>query len=187
MASGENLHYRINEENKIIFVNSKWDQFAEANNGVNIMSSQILNRTLWDFISDRTTLNLYRELLQMVRNGRTVRFNFRCDSPTFRRFMEMEISHGENSCIDFHTHEVATESHLAPVLSVMIPHHSDKLIRICSWCKKIHTGELWVELEKAVNHMRLFENSELPTLTHGICDICYHDIKSIIKSKTTTS
>lgn len=33
--------------------------------------------------------------------------------------------------------------------------------------------EVWEEVEKAVAALGLFEQEELPRLTHGICDGCY--------------
>ena len=57
-----------------------------------------------------------------------------------------------------------------------IPRSSD-IIRICSMCKKISTAlNKWVEIEEGLAQLRLFEASEVPRLTHGLCPNCYRVI-----------
>jgi hypothetical protein len=93
--------YRINDWDQICYVNPAYDTFAGANDGATSASGAVLERSLWDFISDPTTRHLYREMLGRVRRGRPVRIRFRCDSPTHRRLMEMDIDAGANDMVEF--------------------------------------------------------------------------------------
>ncbi len=82
MADSTGIIYRVNDQDEIVFVNEEWDQFAAANAGEAVTASQVLQRRLWDFISDSTTRELYRQVLRRIRDGRSLRFTFRCDSPS---------------------------------------------------------------------------------------------------------
>jgi hypothetical protein len=57
-----------------------------------------------------------------------------------------------------------------------------RFVSICGWCKKIAlpNGQ-WVEVEEAVRVLNLFDEPQLPTLTHGICGEC---TASFLKSWT---
>ncbi|MBD3196434.1 MAG: hypothetical protein GF317_15350, partial [Candidatus Lokiarchaeota archaeon] len=51
--------YQIDENDKINCVSENWDKFAEENDAADLVSKpQVLNRPLWDFISDRETRHL---------------------------------------------------------------------------------------------------------------------------------
>ena len=57
-----------------------------------------------------------------------------------------------------------------------MPRSSD-IIRICSMCKKVSTAlNKWVEIEEGLAQLRLFEASEVPRLTHGLCPIIMADL-----------
>lgn len=45
-------------------------------------------------------------------------------------------------------------------------------LRMCGWCKKVHDGAAWVELEAAIAKSGLFDGALLPAVTHGICEEC---------------
>jgi hypothetical protein len=175
--SGEIL-YRLNDEDQIIFVNNAWDEFATANEGEHLARGHVLRRYLWDFITDSTTQQLYRDVLKRVRSGRPVRFGFRCDSPDRRRLMEMDILPKENRAIEFRTRTVAEERREPQVLLEVHQNRNDELLRMCSWCKKVDIGGDWAEVEDAVARLRLFEQAVLPNLTHGICETCFTNATS---------
>ncbi|MEJ7699195.1 MAG: Crp/Fnr family transcriptional regulator [Pyrinomonadaceae bacterium] len=63
--------------------------------------------------------------------------------------------------------------------------HSDDLIHICSWCKRVDVGqENWEEIEEAVKTLGVFEQEKLPQITHGICSDCY---KTMLEQLATYS
>jgi hypothetical protein len=40
------------------------------------------------------------------------------------------------------------------------------------WCDRFEVDGEWVEVEEAARRLELFNRSELPTLSHGICPDC---------------
>ena len=171
----KNLHilYRINEQDRIVFVNDAWNQFAMDNNTPELLSERILNRSLWDFISDPTTINFYRTILQRVRNGRSMEFNLRCDTAELRRFFVMNISF-KDGAVQFDSQLIREEKRSSQKILQGSVGRKDEVIIICSWCGRINTGNNeWQEVEDAVKVLGLFELSVLPQISHGMCNDCY--------------
>jgi len=93
---GTRLHYQIDAHDCISSVGEDWDAFALANGGGEpILSRHIIGRSLWGFVLGEEVRALYRACLALARTaeGRT-QFEFRCDSPEFRRTLTMRIAPG---------------------------------------------------------------------------------------------
>jgi hypothetical protein len=175
------IHYRLNERDEIVYVNAAWDTFASENSGAHLSANRVLGRPLWDFITDGTTETLYRDLLARVRDGRRVRFAFRCDSPDRRRRLEMEVSHAERGWAEFRVRTLSEE--IRQWQSLLDPERSRaaELLRLCGWCKKVDVDSRWVEVEEAVSVLELFDRTSLPDVTHGICEGCYSQMAATLE------
>lgn len=176
MTDRGDIIYRVNDQDEIALVNEEWDRFAAANVGERFASAQVLQRSLWDFIIDPTTRELYRQVLKQIRQGRSLRFTFRCDSPTCRRLLEMHIAREEDGTVEFRTRTLSEVDRQSPILLESDIARSDELLRMCGWCKKVFVGDAWVEVEEAVVRLQLFEHTLLPSMTHGICEPCYQEM-----------
>lgn len=174
--------YRINDRDEICYVNLAYDKFANDNGANQVISSQVLHRPLWDFVTDPTTQALYQEALKRVRAGRQVRFVFRCDSPGCRRQMEIELTKHENAEVQFRVRTLVEEQRPIQPLLDCNRTHLKQMLKACGWCKKINVENTWLEVEEAVARLGLFELSELPGLTHGICESCYREVLESIKN-----
>ncbi len=172
MAAQEDLIYRLNRQDEIVFVNEAWDRFALANDAPDVTAEHVLGRPIWEFITDLSTQQIYRDLLARVREGRSVRFPFRCDSPAERRFLEMHIHLMEDGQIEFRTQTLSIERRPAVPLLARQASPSRDLLRMCSWCKKVFADGEWVDIEEGIERLRLFEAPALPMITHGMCDHC---------------
>lgn len=175
--------YLIDSADRIIQVSSNWDQFAKENKGESSLSNQIFNRDLWSFISDPETAVLYQAIVDRVRKqGVQAVFPFRCDGPTCRRFMRMYISLNEPDKVEFKSEIEKEESRTAvPLLDSGIL-RNNKLLIVCGWCKNVKCQESWLEVEEAMRKLRLFENSNLPKISHGICQSCRTAIEEQLTS-----
>lgn len=174
------IRYQINARNELVFVNAAWQTFAMANGGLGLEPANILNRPLFDFITDETTRLVYHDLLQRVRAGHPVQFPFRCDSPTQRRWLDMTITLQSTGLVEFTTRMQRCED-LLPVPALERPLSSATiLLRVCSWCKRVELSpQQWFNLETAVAHERLFEQPQFPQLNHGICEFCFASLQKV--------
>lgn len=173
MSKDTHIIYRVNSKDEFIFFNKEWARFAIANDGAELLPEKILNRTLWEFITGDITAGLYKEIIRRVRMGHVAHFNFRCDSPGFRRFMEMTITLQNGDEVQFETILINEEEREPQELLYKDAPRTNDLIRMCGWCNKFGVDEgVWMEIEDAVSALHLFERRSLPRITHGICDSC---------------
>jgi hypothetical protein len=170
--------YRVNAQDDIEFVSDSWDVFAIANDGRGVVAEEVLGNSLWDFIADDTTRALYQDILERVRSGRFSTFTFRCDSPECRRRLQMEITGLEHGAVEFRVRTLSLE--IRPDQPLLHPDRplSEKLLRVCGWCKKVDVGGRWVEIEDAMSELRLFDETLLPAVTHGMCGECYEHMQA---------
>lgn len=174
VSKGSEFSYVIDSDNKIVSVNTDWLSFARENRAPNLaVSEDVIGRSLFDFVSDKETRHLYQMIIERVRNnGETVTIPFRCDSPSLRRFMELEISQQTNSWVQFVGRIIREESRTS--VSLFDPEfpRSSEFVVVCSWCKRVNVSGEWLEVEHAVNQMEIFNQAKQPRITHGICSDC---------------
>ncbi len=176
METSSIITYRVNAQDEIYYVSSSYDEFALENDGAAFLSNNILHRPLWEFVTDATIKLLYGDMMQRVRRGHEMRFPFRCDSPTCRRLLEMNMIRLGNRAIEFQVRTLLLEPQPMQKLWAADAPRSKKLLRVCSWCKKIDVNGAWKELEEAVRGVHLFEGPKLPMVTHGICEPCLEKV-----------
>jgi hypothetical protein len=166
--------YRITPGDLVEFVNDAWIRFAEEN-GTPTLPQKVIGSSLWQHISGPEVAHLSRQLLAKIREMKTeVSVPFRCDSPSMRRFMRMNIIPLDQGRIEFRTWVEREElvQHPIRLLDPCATQNIAGLIRMCSWCKKIHKNGCWLEIEDAIEQLRLFDPQTIPAITHGICDHC---------------
>lgn len=174
--------YQLDTNHRINFVNDAWLEFASENGAPDLRREHVLNKSIWDFMADRETRHLFDIVFKRLRAGATgVRLPFRCDSPDCRRFMTMEILARPDGEIHFKSWITREEVRPAVRLLDFSLEHSSEILRMCSWCKKIHiAGEEWLEVEDAIVSLDLFDASPLPQFTHTICTHCAERVLSEI-------
>jgi len=170
--------WTIDDGDKLVYVNDAWLAFAQENLSPHLMAALVLDQSIWRFIQGQETIYLYKQIFSRVRAKSTVKFPFRCDSPDCRRFMEMKLSLLSGNAIQFISHILREEWRQPLDLLDASRDRSGEVLKICSWCKKIHIpGRGWGEIEAAIEPLDLFGHHSMPRMTHTICDSCYQAIK----------
>lgn len=167
------FRYVVDAFDRICYVSPEWEDFALENATPCLAGGQAIGRPLMDFITDPSTQEIYRLILEHVRRDRlpTV-VPFRCDSPALRRFMELRISPARGDEVQFEGCLLRLEPRdPVPLLEPAVP-RSSEFVTICGWCKRVRVHTAWLEVESAVERLGLFNRSPLPQLTHGICGEC---------------
>ena len=168
--------YEIDKNDIILSVSHNWQSFAEQNDGgEELFSENLIGSSLWNFIRDRETKHLYKIILERVRSyNQSATFQFRCDSPEHRRFLELTVIPKNEKIVEFRSRIKRTESRETAKLLQYGIKRSDELVRICSMCKKVAvSAKQWKEIEEAIADLNIFEKELMPQLTHGICPSCY--------------
>ena len=168
--------YRIDTADIIVSVSDNWHSFAYNNawDG-DLQPESVVGSRLWDFIQDIETRHLYKTILDRVRAGKSCRpIPFRCDSPAVRRFLELQFKALPDGQIEITSRIIRTEArNSVRLLDTDTPRSADILV-ICSMCKKIRVSpDQWAEIEEGLIQLRLFENDLMPSLSHGLCPVCF--------------
>lgn len=177
-APHQRLTYSIDRSDTIAAVNDAWAPFARANQAPQL--ADVLGQSIWDHVVDDTTRQVYRDLMTRVRDGHEVTFPYRCDAPALRRFMRMTMIPAPDRGVVFQSVVERTEARAAsplvdgaPAGAPGSPGSTGVLVRVCSWCRRVHVRETWQEVEVAVEWLGLFAGGPAPSLTHGMCEDCY--------------
>ncbi len=164
--------YELDHEDRILAVNEPWSAFARENDAEHLVRG-VIGTTVWDWVAGPEVRHLYRLLFSRVREvqGSTT-VPFRCDSPSVRRFMELEVcALPDDGLLCTAMLKRAEQRDPVPLLNPHVP-RSETLLRVCSWCKRVPTDDGdWLEIEQAITALHLVEEVP-PAISHTICDRC---------------
>jgi hypothetical protein len=166
------LSYTIDHEDRLINADVGYFAFAKENFWAGVDES--IGRPLWDFVSGATMQKVQRSLLGRVRGtGHAVGLPFRCDGPTVRRELTIEIAPlGTHGDIVFSAHVLSQTT--CPAQALLDPREprGEAVLEMCGWCDRFRVEGEWMEVEAASLALRLTTASELPQISHGLCDRC---------------
>ena len=168
------IAYQIDCNDRLVGFNDQWNVFAANNDGFLLSSQFACNVSIWDFIHDAETRHIHKVLLKKVRKShQALSFPFRCDSPDVRRYMRMGISPQGDGNVMYRCSFIREEAR-EPLASEAPPFEDrNTFLRMCSWCKKADVGgNVWMEIEDAVEHLGLFSSAQLQPITHTMCEAC---------------
>lgn len=165
--------HRIDANNRIVYANAAWWQFAKENGAGDLTPEKILGRSLYDFIDGGSTKDVLRLIIERTRAGRTPHpIPYRCDAPTVRRYMEMRVQQVENGEIEFINRFVRFQIDPFLTPSALFSESPD-FLRVCSWCKKVRLPDgKWEDFRSSSTALEMFASTHGRPLTHGICDDC---------------
>lgn len=165
--------HRIDADDRICFVNDAWLAFA-GENGWRVSADAVLGSRIMAHIGDAETRHVYALLVDRIRKaGHPVQFQYRCDSPGMRRFMEMTMIRRQPGQIEFRSRVLRLERrNPIRVLDAALPRSRERCLLLCSWCKAVQVQTAWLALEEAVQRLELLADAALPRLSHGICPAC---------------
>ncbi len=165
--------YGVDAHDIITFVDDEWLRFAAENDTPGLDRDAVVGRSIWKFIGGAETQFLYQLIFERVREtGKGATVPFRCDSPQFRRRMKLKIDPGSDGSLTFVSRQLSTESrHPVRLFDVSVLRTNAQLV-VCSWCRRIEVGDQWLEVEQALRRLHLLSFTEIPGISHGICDDC---------------
>ncbi len=173
MPDALEIVYRVDARDEIVSVSESWDAFASANAGGPLTAREVVGHPLWDFVTDATTRQIYRQVLARIRSGGSVQFPFRCDSPACRRRLEMTVAATGDGGAEFRSRTLSLEDRSEQPLVGASATEGGGLLRVCGWCKQVDADGQWLEVEEAMVVLQLLERVVLPRITHGICPACH--------------
>lgn len=177
------FQYRIDPEGRIVGVNAEFLRFARENGLPQARESDFIGKTLAESITGTGTAHLYEQLVAKARKGSPVRFPFRCDGPSIRRWFSMKITTDGAGFVTFESRIEREEERPAVRILDPLADRSGEFITMCGWCKSVLLCGHWLLLEDSINALGLFDSAVQPQVSHGICDACLAPILSEINEK----
>ncbi len=173
-ADRHRYSHTIDANDSIVWVSAAWLAFARENGATRLTQELVLGRSLWHFIADDETTELYKALVGRVRAGRgPMVLPFRCDSPTLRRHMRLQVTLEEKGNVRFDSFLTRAEpcSYIG-VLDSRFTRSAD-VLTMCSMCKRVlNEPSEWLDVEDAVARMNLLEAEKGPQLRYAVCPAC---------------
>jgi hypothetical protein len=168
------IFYDLDEKNRIAATGGDWNRFALENGAPELAESSLTGQPIWRYVEGDEVRFLFQVLLDRARQrGNAVGVPFRCDSPSQRRFMTMNVRALPDGLVRVETVLDRVEPRQYIPLLERSPRLLYGMLSMCSWCKRIRLfNRQWVEVEEALQRLNLFTSDDLPALTHGICLEC---------------
>lgn len=181
MSEFTEVSYVIDAHDRLISVSKEWLEFALDNHGEGLTPPEVEGRSLWEFITDEPTRELYQGMLARVRSGTETDLVLRCDSPESRRLIEMIVTGEPDGSVRFRTVLLAVKPRKAERLLDKDTPRTQRRVMLCSWCDKVNVGiEKWFEVEAAMESLHLTGETELPMIEPVTCPECYAKVSEII-------
>jgi hypothetical protein len=174
-ANRPQCQYRVDREDRIVWVNAWWLAFAEENGAAELTREAVIGRSLWDFIDHEDTRRLYRGIHTHVRDrGAAVVLPSRCDSPTVRRFLQLQISvQGRQDELQYDAAMIRVEVRRAVWMLDPNRPRDDSFLWMCSCCKRaLLESRGWLEAEEIAIRLHLDDKCKLPCLRQTLCPEC---------------
>lgn len=172
--------YTIDALDRIVFVNAAWMEFMRGEPGTHgaggdeFTIRSVIGRPIWDFVQGTQVRQLWEVLYGRIRAvGAPVFVPMRCDTPSLRRLIDLELHPlGERSIQ--HVCECVW-SEARPAVALLDPAYprDDRTLRSCTWCSRIqvHLGA-WEEIEDAQRMLQIEATQTLPAVQKGVCTTC---------------
>lgn len=140
----------------------------------------LLNRDFFKFLSLPELRILFKAIFKEVINKNKVFETFyRCDSLYSKRKYKLRIYHEDHKIVM--EHFLVEETPLSESVNFMTK--GDLYLKMCSWCNKFYvSSQGYVELEEAIERLKLMEHDILPKITHGICQDCLATLVDEVES-----
>lgn len=139
------LRMQVDADNRIVWLSSNWDEVAEQGQaGKQLAEAKVLNQPLSRFIADKATWHYYEYCLNLCRTKQQVLVrSYRCDSPTHKRFMELQLSPLDQDWVEMKHLLVRSEPFEFPVNIHDVTQQSTEPYRFtrCSLCNRLKDQE----------------------------------------------
>lgn len=165
--------YLLDAADRLYYVNRTWDWFAAHNDGKHLHTEAILGRSLWDLMTEPDACAWYGALFAHVRAGYPIVLSLRCDSPDWRRLLQLQMfteDQGFISCVSGLV-EVMRRPYVR-LLDRTLP-RAGATLRLCSWCGRIEVRlGSWREVEDAIAQLGIIPADPLPQIGYTTCPEC---------------
>lgn len=167
----EKVSYKIDGQNKIIEVYDSWEKAAEVGKAAKDLDpNQIIDKYILSYVSgDLTKVYYYIMYTECRRLQKKLSLTYRCDSPTHKRFMEMEMTPGDQNTITIENYLLKEEPFEHPI---NIKDETDNLLSLTQILRCAICNSLKIEGEWLLPESVIAEKEKEYRVIHTICPTC---------------
>ncbi|NRA68179.1 MAG: prolyl oligopeptidase family serine peptidase [Pseudobacteriovorax sp.] len=176
------MRYLIDSKDRLVSLNEEWVAFATTNSGQGVAAeSDVIGRRIWDFFSSEELKSVYRWIFQKVRKTeQPFSLPFRCDSPSMRRMMSLEVEHQGNGYLAITTRLDQSISRSPLSLLDVNASRTAESIDICSMCRRVNLGHNhWVEAEDIIHLPEISRTGRFPSFNERVCHDCSSQVEDL--------
>jgi len=184
------IFYSLDKDNNILAVGPGWDEFAAENGAPELESKNLIGKPVLNYFFDEATRRLYVRMFERVRKtGEQISFEYRCDSPSLRRYMRLAVSPSSDQGVTILSETLSKEPREEECFQwERVPAAAQRKARLrnmvlmpaCSVCSRVQVKpESWVEIERALGTMNLTDEPWFPLLSPTLCPECADTLASL--------
>jgi len=165
--------YRIDGNDRIIFVSPEWLRFAQENDAPELTGDEVLGRPIWQFIAGRDSREFYETVFRNLRlRGAEITIPFRCDSPSVVRQMDLTMRLRPEDSIE--CEGVLLQAKPREPITILLRWvvRTEESIPICTFCRRLSIYGQWLELHEAVSFGNITNTAPVPRLQETVCPQC---------------
>ena len=168
------ITYTVDANDILVDIGGDWDEFARENEGLGLTRDNVLGTPLFTFIQGAEVVTIYKALFAKARREqRPLSFTFRCDAPSCRRTMKIEIAPLTDQAIAVQTDLIESHGRDAVRLLDTGAVRTHEFLTMCCVCGDVKSANgQWVAIEEESARLRLLERTAVPQLSHAYCPKC---------------
>ena len=172
-SNSANGTWKIDSADRVIEIDENFELFCQQNRHFHFSGIKLGN-FFHDALNCNQTTYLYRTLIYKARyTDEPINLEIRCDSPTERRWFEINMKRLPGSgTVKFTINKIKHEPRNdISLLKHNVPRTDDK-VTICGVCGSVHHDGEWHDLEHFVDKKGLNYSHNQPKLKHSLCKDC---------------
>lgn len=156
--------YTVDNNDLIVDIGGDWDDFATANDG-SALADAVLGTSIWSHISGDTSRMFLDTLLRRARSTlQPIEKKYRCDTPTERRIMNMELIPQPTRRVTVR-HSLVDAQRSDIVVNIIPGERSSDCVKRCTICNSIKLNGVWSDPFD-------LEGDQTYKVIYGICEKC---------------
>ncbi|MAD97969.1 MAG: hypothetical protein CMB99_11645 [Flavobacteriaceae bacterium] len=168
----EKVSYQVDKSNTIVEVSDDWIKAATVGQADDLtVKEKVIGRSILSYIVGEATKMYYQVVFGKCRRlGKEHTINYRCDSPSHKRFMQMVIKPDTNESLNINNYLLREEPFNNPVHIEETTGNFRNPTQRCSICNKLKLSKTddW----KAPEELSKEESKEYIVI-HTICPSCH--------------
>jgi hypothetical protein len=168
----DDVSYRLDDQDRIVEVNSNWDRIARENDGEAVVADRILGTKLYAHVTDEPSRMYVWTMLDSVRklHRPSVKL-YRCDSPDLKRHMQMTILPESGGGLLVQHRLIRTEKAPLRIRYICQPGARPSLVLRCTMCVKLKIEGAWITSDATIL-AGIGQRDGSVRVAYSICEDC---------------